>query len=473
MVTARGRRELARTASWISVRSGLGWLIGVWVVLTLGSAGVQLQSMQLAAGVAAKDPGALVVMTLVSVGFQGFYTVSSVALVAALLRLTRVPPSTRAVTPALVAAGAFVVVGLASVALLLGAGGGGSESISTRELWVLAASARAVGLVALVLALARMAAALDARAPQSEVGAAFAFVVIDTAFPLHRLLASSVAAQNETQRGILLVVQIALAALLIDLARRVRRAAASARPDPAVEVDEPPIEPESEPESAPPAPRPAPAGAGSRNLAASLVLVLVALFPCWDALSAATSVGALSDAVRGAPGTEAPTTALLFVAGAVGAALIVRQLLASSPYGARGVFLLAALAALAYAVPRTYDVARYRSSLVDAWPVCETGLDHDGNLPIAADIYRGVYDGPRLAAGEPCTRAAERRDQHEEMAPRGDFGDGIVQIGSRFPDDRRRRALGMARSDADRRGGRGRDLPRGGCAAAEHPKGCG
>ena len=59
MVTARGRRELARTASWISVRSGLGWLIGVWVVLTLGSAGVQLQSMQLAAGVAAKDPGAL------------------------------------------------------------------------------------------------------------------------------------------------------------------------------------------------------------------------------------------------------------------------------------------------------------------------------------------------------------------------------------------------------------------------------
>ena len=76
MVTARGRRELARTASWISVRSGLGWLIGVWVVLTLGSAGVQLQSMQLAAGVAAKDPGALVVMTLVSVGFQGFYAVS-------------------------------------------------------------------------------------------------------------------------------------------------------------------------------------------------------------------------------------------------------------------------------------------------------------------------------------------------------------------------------------------------------------
>lgn len=436
MVTARGRRELARTASWSSVRSGLSWLIGAWLVLTLGSVGVQLQNMQLAPGIAAKDPGALIVMTVVSAGYQLFYVLVSVALVVALVRLTRVPPSSRAVTPAVVATFSFVLVGLASLVLLLGMGSRSSEAISERELWLLAAVARTAGLLALGLALTRMAAALRVRLPPAAVGATFAFVLIDTAFPLHRLLTSATGPQPVSLRTGLLVIQIALAALLIDLARRVRRAAASAPHEPAL-----PSEPEApEPELLAPEPDSAPEAPGSvrRNLAALLVFVMVALFPTWDALIASTSVGALSAALRGATGTEAPTSALLFGAGALGAALIVRQLMASSPYGARAVFVLAALAALAYAVPRTYEQARHRSSLVDAWPVCETGVDHDGNLPSADDIYRGDYDGPRLPGGEPCTRAAERRDQHEALAPRGEFSDGIVQIGSRFPDDRRR-----------------------------------
>ena len=188
MVTARGRRELARTASWSSVRSGLSWLIGAWLVLTLGSVGVQLQNMQLAPGIAAKDPGALIVMTVVSAGYQLFYVLVSVALVVALVRLTRVPPSSRAVTPAVVATFSFVLVGLASLVLLLGMGSRSSEAISERELWLLAAVARTAGLLALGLALTRMAATLRVRLPPAAVGATFAFVLIDTAFPLHRLL---------------------------------------------------------------------------------------------------------------------------------------------------------------------------------------------------------------------------------------------------------------------------------------------
>ena len=180
MVTARGRRELARTASWSSVRSGLSWLIGAWLVLTLGSVGVQLQNMQLAPGIAAKDPGALIVMTVVSAGYQLFYVLVSVALVVALVRLTRVPPSSRAVTPAVVATFSFVLVGLASLVLLLGMGSRSSEAISERELWLLAAVARTAGLLALGLALTRMAAALRVRLPPAAVGATFAFVLIDT-----------------------------------------------------------------------------------------------------------------------------------------------------------------------------------------------------------------------------------------------------------------------------------------------------
>ncbi|MBI3204937.1 MAG: hypothetical protein HYZ29_25595 [Myxococcales bacterium] len=437
MVTARGRRELERTASWSAVRSGLSWLIGAWLVLTFASVGVQLQNMQIAPAIAAKDPAALVVMTIVSAGYQLFYVLVSLVLVVALARVTRVPPSTRAVTPAVVAMFSFVLVGLASSVLLLGMGARSSEAISTRELWVLAAVARAAGLFALGLTLTRMAAALGARLPPAEVGASFAFVLIDTAFPLHRLLTSATGPQPTALRTALLAVQIALALLLVDLARRVRSAAAGAPVEsaPPAELEAP--EPEvSEPDHRPP--RATGAGTGSRNAAALLVFAMIALFPAWDALLTSTSVGALSAAVRGATGTQAPTVALWFAAGALGTALILRQLMASSPYGARAVFLLAALAVLAYAVPRTYEQARYRSSLVDAWPVCETGLDHDGNLPSADDVYRGVYDGPRLPEGEPCTRVAERRDQHEALAPRGDFSDGIVQIASRFPDDRRR-----------------------------------
>lgn len=451
MVTPRGQRELERTASWVSVRSGLAWLIGTWVVLTLGGVGVQLQAMRLAPALAVRDPGAMVVMAMVSMGYQAFYALVALAMVVALVRLTRVPPATRAVTPALVATASFALVCVLGFALLFGVSGGSSEGISAKQLWVLVAAARAAGLTALFLALTRMARFLGAAAPGVEVGLAFAFVAIDTGVPLYRLLTSAAGAQPASQRTLLLVVQIVLAALFVDLARRVRRAARAsaseegAAPPPAAQAEEGAEEreeEEAEDETAErvkaPPPEPAPPPARSRNLAALLVLVMVALFPAWDALFAATSVGALSDAVRGAPGTEAPTTALGFSAGALLAAVLVRQLMASSPYGARGVFLLALLGVAAYAVPRTYEIALWRSHQIDAWPICETGLDADGNLPSLESIYRGPYDGPRLPSGEPCTQAAERRDQHGAFAPRGEFSDGIVQIGTRFPDDRKR-----------------------------------
>jgi len=442
MVTPRGQRELERTASWVAVRRGLGWLIGMWVVLTLAGVGVQLQSMRLAPLLALKDPGALVLMAMVSVGYQGFYALASLALAAALLRLTRVPPATGAVTPALVATVCFVLVTLLGFALLFGATGGSSEGISQKELWVLVAAARAGGLVALVLALTRMASALGARVPQAFAGACFAFVAIDVGFPLYRLLSGATDAQAPTQRTALLVVQILLAVLLIELARRVRRASAQLARD---EVAAPPPDPAAKEEAkdvpgpaARPAAEPRPVSEASRVLAPVLLFVLVAIFPAWDALGAASSVGALSDAVRGAVGTQPPTTALLFAAGGVGAALLLRQLMGSSPYGARGVFALVVLVVAGYAVPRTYEVALWRSHQVDAWPVCETGVDVDGNLPTVESVYRGAYDGSRLTSGEPCIQAAERRDEHAARAPRGDFSDGIVQIGTRFPDDRKR-----------------------------------
>ncbi|GMV13584.1 MAG: hypothetical protein AMXMBFR56_18080 [Polyangiaceae bacterium] len=448
MVTPRGQRELERTASWRSVRSGLGWLIGLWLVLTLAGVGVQLQSMRLAPAVAAKDPGALVVMTMVSMGYQAFYFLVSLGLVVALLRVTRVPPATGAVTPALVATASFVLVGLLSFALLFGLGGGSSEGISGKQMWVLVAAARAAGLTALILALTRMSSFLGARVPQAVTGAAFAFVAVDTGVPLYRLLASAADAQPSGQRAFLLVIQIALAALVIDFSRRVRRAAASLasaeleappEPEPEDEDDEEEAEDEPPPSERKAAPQAAPPPSGvAQNLVALLVFSMLALFPLWDAVTQAQSVGALTDAVRGAPGTETPSTTLLFGAGAVFAALLVRKLVATSPYGARGVFALALLVAFAYAAPRAYDAALWRSHQVDSWPVCETGLDVEGNLPNVESIYRGPYDGPRLPTGEPCTLAAERRDQHGINAPRGEFSDGIVQIGTRFPDDRRR-----------------------------------
>lgn len=445
MVTARGQRELERTASWVSVRSGLSWLIGIWIVLTLGGAAVQLQSLRLAPALSARDPGALVLMAMTSVGYQVFYSLVVLALVMALVRLTRVPPATGAVGPALIATTCFVVVSLGSFAILFGVSGGSSEGISTRELWILVAAARAGGLVALVLALGRMARALDASVPQSVLGAAFAFVAVDAGIPLYRILASAVDAQPAGQRAVLLVIQLLLAAVVIDLARRVKRAARAAaeselirpagEPEPQGQADsgleaDDRDEAGDEPDEAPLGEgRPATPGSdAARNAAFVLVLAMVAVFPVWDTLAAGHE--------------ESPVRAILMSLGALVAALLVRQLMLSSPYGARGVFALAVLGALAYAAPRAWESATLRSHQIDAWPVCETGLDLEGNLPGIESTYRGPYDGPRLPSGEPCVLAAERRDQHTATSPRGDFGDGIVQIGTRFPDDRRRVLFG-------------------------------
>jgi hypothetical protein len=248
----------------------------------------------------------------------------------------------------------------------------------------------------------------------------------------------------------MLLMQMVLAVLLVDLARRVRRAStAVAREEPALPEPEPPPADgaehdhgDSEPLLGAPAPERLAAAGASRTLAGLAVLLTLAALPVWDALSERGSAAALASALIGAAGTELPTSALAFTLGGVGAGLVVRQLMLTAPYGARAAFAISFIASLAYAVPRTYEAAVWRSHQVDAWPVCETGVDVDGNLPSVESIYRGEYDGPRLPSAEPCTLAAERRDQHGELSPRGDFTDGMVQIGSRFPDDRRRHLWG-------------------------------
>lgn len=453
MVTARAKRELERTASWSSVRSGLGWFAGAWLVLTVAGVGVQLHSLRLAPGVAARDPSAMLALAIASYSYQAVYAVLAIVVAVALLRITRVPPSTRAVTPALIAAVSFVAVVVLTVALLLGVSGGSSESMSTRELWSLVGAARAVGLLALVLAFARIGKSLERPLAPVLVGACFALAAVDAGFPLYRLWSVREGAAPTTERSGLILVQVALAIALVDAARRVR---AAVTPEARAEAERPrepesdtPVEEEDEPGSEPDARAPTPHAPSElppafRNLAALAVFGLVGLLPMWDAVLAANSVGALGDALTGAPGTEWPKVGLAMCVGGALAALVLRRWVQTAPYAARGLLLLAVLASLGYSAPVVLDAARFRSRQIDGWPVCETGLDTEGNLPNLDSIYRGTYDGPRLPTGEPCTLAAERRDRHAESAPHGELTDGLIQIGSRFPDDRRRVFWGSA-----------------------------
>jgi hypothetical protein len=449
MVTEHGRRELERSSSWTSVRSGLTLFVVTWVVSTVLSLGVQINAMRLDALARAGDPASQIVVGLSSALYQVAFSVVALLVVVATVKLTRAPPSSRAVTPALVAAGSWVLVLVLNSLLAVSRGAPQTGAgIDPQQLTILLAAARAVGVFALLFALARLARATDQERPPPVIGAALVLAAIDTGFPLWRAVTSHEPGswQSASVRGALLAVQMLLAVLLLDLAvrsrRGVREVIAEEEPEPEPEPQSEP-ESESEPGSGPGVEReerlPDREGPLAEALvAAFLAAVGIALLPLWDAVSTTSSLRALTDAVSGVAPAERPLAPLLYggLATAVGLALV--RLVRTAPYFARLLWLGATLVSVHYVFTTAMEVASSRSSLVDGFVVCESGLDIRGNVVEPGSRYPGPYDGPRTASGEPCVRAGERRDVHAETEPRGGLQDGLVQIGARFPEERKR-----------------------------------
>jgi hypothetical protein len=448
MVTRRAQQELERSASWPAVASGLRWLAVVWGAFTLLSVVLQLLALQLGTMARAGDPGALGSYALISFLSQGAYSLLAALLVVAAAKLTRAPPKAAAVMPAVVAGVGFLLAALVNAVLWV------AERVAPEartmdvgqieQLWITLAAARAVALTALILALLRLARATAVRLHPIVAGSAFALAWIDTGYPLWRVLSGTrAAAQPASARGGLLLVQVLLAVLLVDLARRVRR---GVRALPAAPPSPPPAKgSEREPRGAraSSAPDEAPASLAPPSAAALWTMAVatglaVALLPIWDAVLATSSLAAFKAEISGAPGTVFPSTALGFAAAGVVLGVMVGRVAPRAPFAARAVFLLAALLALGYAGVTGIDVALDRSRRIDEWPVCETNLDVRGDLLKPESVFRGRYSGPRLSSGEPCTAAAERRDLHQQQSPGGTVQDGLIQIATRFPDDRAR-----------------------------------
>jgi hypothetical protein len=176
---------------------------------------------------------------------------------------------------------------------------------------------------------------------------------------------------------------------------------------------------EEEPEPIETAPLPAPTKT-TLTLVSLLMAGVVAVLPIWDAFSQ--------------PDLRVRSVAFCIAAVVFGFSLW--RTSQSAPYGARAVFALMALISIAYAAVTASEIAVLRSHEIDSWPVCETGLDVRGNIVPHWQVRETGYDGPRLESGIPCTRAAERRDEHAELEPGGNVQDGLVQIGIRFRTDR-------------------------------------
>ena len=126
MVTEHATSELERGASWPAVRAGLTLLTVTWLVATVLGVAVQLAAMQLDPALRLREPGAVGMLAVSSLVYQLLYTFIAVSIVVSAVKLTRTPPATGVITPALVAAASYVLVLLVNAVLLVSSFGGES-----------------------------------------------------------------------------------------------------------------------------------------------------------------------------------------------------------------------------------------------------------------------------------------------------------------------------------------------------------
>jgi hypothetical protein len=441
-------RELRQSSSWARVRSGLGWLIWVWVALTLVGVLVQMFTADVAMRAQAGEEAAQRTLALTSLAHQLFYSLCAVFLVVAALGITQAPPKTRAIPPALAAAAAFLLVFVLNIVVGLAERTPvevrTTSAETVRTYWTILAVLRGCGVVALLLAVFRVCAALgEARTP-AVTSIALGFAALDGGYPVYRFLARSSSSLSETSpwlhRGLVLGLQLVVAYFMIDSALRARRSLL-ARTERELEKkkkrkkkietkakEEPPPEPVDEPEEMEdePASEPAVAKPQSRTeqiVGAAALALGTCLVPVWDARAAGTF----------------GSTAILFVLGAGVAAYALTQMLARSPYAARGVYGLAACLALGYIGFTAWDTALARSRRVNEYAVCETMVGPQGEIVMPSGGPESPrFEGARLPNGQPCTSIIEDRGRYREEYPEGNFRDGMIQISRHFPDDRAR-----------------------------------
>lgn len=424
-----------RGASWSAAAGGLrrsAWVLGL---VTLASVALQLYTTWVGLQLRLEPERAAEWTRQLGAGglsYRLFYSLAMVVLAAALLAVSRVPSSTRAVTPALLAAVAF---GAASVFNVLSLGHAGDGSADP-ALFVLIA-ARSVGLVALLVAVLLIADALRCGVRGARRGALIGLGLVDLVVPASRLFVRE-HSDTWTTRLLLVSLQLAFAALLVRALLLASRAAASQgtgeRTEPASEPA-----PASEPVPAPavePAPQPArsPAALGrslpvGRRLSASLgVLLGVGLLPAWEIATDARYERAELGRLYGldAPSPEGAWILGALLLAAPLLALWLWRALAESPHGARLACAVAILLGAGHAVWAVRDAALHRAHQVRAWPVCAADA---GEVSATIDGVRG----PHATDGTPCVRLVERQVQKESPVS---VQEGIVQISARFPTDR-------------------------------------
>jgi hypothetical protein len=432
-------RQAPRPAGvrWRSVRGGLTLFAVVWTLLTIVAASSRAWSIlaaQQAVGEGAELAAAFTFM-LFGLASQAIYSLSAVLLGVSAVHITRAPVASGAVTPALVGAVGFGALALSVLTLLSAATTPDDErqlsSGAISGFWIAAIALRTLAVAGVCLALVRLARHLGEPLPRALVGALFALLAVDAASAFHGLRAEIPVAA----RWALLALQLALGALLVLATLSVRK-----RVQPLAEKEprreKPPPQPRDELPSSEPALQQAPVepeiSPAARLLAALLTAIGVGALPIWDALDPRMRFE-----------IDGPSPMLAAGIALVGgfAALLVHQALAENAYRARLIVAAAAAVGVGYAAMTLYTTALQRSKLVDQFPICESG--ESPAEPMSRPLLSPV-EGPRLAGGSPCTRAAERRAEHREAYPDGSFQDGVVQIGRRFVADRPRLLGGSA-----------------------------
>lgn len=424
---------------WRSVQGGLALFAVAWAVLTFVAASSRLWAMFASPTRGGGDAELAAAVTVVLVGlvYQLVYSVLSLLLAIAAVRVTRAPTTSGAVTPALVAAVSFG--GLAAVVLTLVSAS--TTPVEARQLseaaisrfWLVAIGLRALAVAAMGLCFVRLARRLEHPFAPGLLGGAGALLAVDTAAALYGVLAPGALDRSVVARLALVGVQVAFAVLLgsgavrlrrlvvpraeREARREARRATTEEQEPPAPEREAAPVTPSSvEPDISP----------AARLVACALAGLGAAALPLWDLLDPR-----MRFEIEG----PSPTVSGGLALAGVLLALVLHQALGNDAYRARLLLAASAMLGVAYAAMTLYTTALQRSHLVDRFPVCESGEAPGDSLtrPLLS-----VIEGPRLESGAPCSRAGERRAHHLEDHPAGSFQDGVVQMARRFAGDRNR-----------------------------------